>query len=1194
MRTRHPVQEKVRAIQRRAWRLRAVCAGGLWLSGAVGAVFLAGVADYCLRLDDAGVRLLSSAAVLAVCGWCLWRFVAPVFVRRLSELEVAQRIEQRFPQLCDRLSSAVAFLGQAEEQPAAGSPDLRRAVVATAVADLDRWDFGECLDTRRPRRIAIGAAVVCAVAGFVAAWDWPSTALAVRRLAVPWNVEPWPRRNRLQFVKTPQRLAFGSDFEAELVDRGDRLPPSVQIQIWFDGDDIRQIQTKDMKFLRDRMVYRLDNVRRPLRYRAVGGDDDTMPWRTLELVEPPQVTTLQIRLLPPAYTGWSSVASGENIRALEGTLIEVAGRISRPTAAVRLRTEKDKPASTAVAPGRLSEDGLRFTIAADAQPPWTVTQSVTYWFEVTDAEGLRGGDDRRWNLRAVPDTPPTVVLEQPAANTFVTADAAVPLAGLVKDDLAIRAIAVRFSRSDNADAEKRETAPIYRGPDAAVAVPRGAAEAGRGAGETRPVEFAWDLAQLRGLKPGAWIDFELTADDYKPQSAQSATRRLTIISVHELEERIASRQAFVLGQLAEVLRTQREARAPVKSLEIGWSGTGRLAVDEVDQLQAAELKQRQVSRLLADPQEGVAAQIAGLLHELRSNRIENPEVTGRMNELLAAVRQISDGQLPPIQTRLIDALKTARETLRAAADAGDAADAAAPGELLSAVQTAGTRQDEVIARLESLLGDFSQWDSYRRFSRELGHLRQSQEELRQDTERTRLDALARGLTELDGDQRVNLRRLAERQIELGRQLDKVQTRMDQMRTELGAGDPAAETLADALDVARRTAVGGQMRETGRRIEDNQLGDAAQNQQTILRHLQELLDTLANRRVHELENRAGQLQSALEELKELRAKRHELQAQAERAAEISDPTQRQRELQRLPAAAGELAEQVKRLSRRLERLLAEQAAQSLAGAAASLDQTAAAAAQADAPQALAAGLEAERLLTQAERQLEETQRSAEQELLQEQLERLEQGLAGLASRQQATLNTTVELEALRRQQKDGWTRAQLSSLGVLAREQRAVGAESALLAEKLAAAPAFALGLRGALREMEHAARGLDRQDTGPATQRAEHSALVRLQHMQEALKPDATAPPDGQKPQNPPDPGSQPPSSDGTGRLAELNLLKLMQQEVQRRTGELEQIRLRAGKLTEEQLAALRQLAEEQGRLAELIGELSGQGELNP
>jgi hypothetical protein len=188
-----------------------------------------------------------------------------------------------------------------------------------------------------------------------------------------------------------------------------------------------------------------------------------------------------------------------------------------------------------------------------------------------------------------------------------------------------------------------------------------------------------------------------------------------------------------------------------------------------------------------------------------------------------------------------------------------------------------------------------------------------------------------------------------------------------------------------------------------------------------------------------------------------------------------------------------------------------------------------------------------------------------------------------------LNTTVELDALRRQQEDRWTRAQLSSLGTLAREQRTVETEAASLAEKLAAAPVFALALRGALREMDRAARGLDRQDTGSGTQQAEHGALVRLQHMQEALKRDATPARDGQQPQDPPAQENQPPPADATGRLAELKLLKLMQQEVNRRTGELEEVRLRAGTLAEDQLAAVRQLAEEQGRLAALIGDLSGQ-----
>lgn len=1182
----HPVQQKVRVIQRRAWRLRALRGGAMAAIVVVGAVFLAALADYTLRSDDAGVRLLSSAAVLAVGAWAMGRFAYPVFVRRLSELEVAQRIEQRFPQMCDRLSSAVAFLGQPEDQVTSGSPDLRRAVVATTAADLERWDFAACLDTRRSRRIAVMAAALCALVGLVAAWDWPSAALAARRLAMPWRVEPWPRRNQLQFVKAPTRLAFGSDFEVELVDRNGRLPPSVQIHIRPEGERADKTQIKDMKFFQDRMVYRLDDVRRPFRYRAAGGDDDTMQWRTLELVEPPQVTSQQIRLHPPAYTGWTTVACGENIRTLEGTVIEVAGAVNRPAHAVRLRM--DKPESAGAVFGRLSEGGLRFTIGPDAQPPWTATQSGTYWFEVTDAEGLRGGDDRRWNLRVVPDAPPTVVLEQPAANTSVTADAVLSLSGAVKDDLAIHSISIRFTRSDSPNPDERQTVEIERGPDAAPRRQQAPADVGGSPADVRALEFAWDLSKLAGLKPGAWIDFELTADDYRPQSAQAATRRLTIISLSELEERIASRQAFILGQLAEVLRVQREVRSSVKSREIGLADAGTLAASDVDQLQAGELKQREVGRLLTNPQDGVASQIEGLLHELRSNRIENPESAERMIELLAAVRQISRDQLPPIQTQLISAWKRAREAIRSAL-AGDASQTvSAPPELNDALQAVGRRQDDVIARLENLLGDFSQWDNYRRFSRELARLRQSQDELRQDTERARLDYLGREFKDLDAEQRVNLRRLAERQAELGRQFDKIQTRMDQMRTELAEVDPAAaETLSDALDLARRAALGGSMRETGRRIENNQLGDAAQNQQTILRSLQELLDALANRRVHELEGRAHQLQRAAEELKELRTKQKQLQAKAEQAAAAGDDEQRKRELERLQPAVGELAEQAKRLSRRLERLSAEPAAQSLTAAAAALDQAAEAAKQGEAQRTLEQSREAERQLEQAERQLNETRQSAGRELLQEQMGRLGQELDGLARRQQAALNTTVELEGQRQQQEGRWTRAQLSSLGTLAREQREIATEAAALADKLASAPAFALGLRGALRELDRAARGLDRQETGPPTQQSERNALVRLQQMQEALKREEGREPDDQQ-QNPPGQNNQQPPSDAPERLAELKLLKLMQEEIHRRTVELEEARLRAGTLTEEQTDSLRQLAEEQGRLATMLGELSG------
>ena len=46
-----------------------------------------------------------------------------------------------------------------------------------------------------------------------------------------------------------------------------------------------------------------DNCQRPFAYRVEAGDDHSMPWRRVEVVEPPAVESLSVRLFPPGYTG---------------------------------------------------------------------------------------------------------------------------------------------------------------------------------------------------------------------------------------------------------------------------------------------------------------------------------------------------------------------------------------------------------------------------------------------------------------------------------------------------------------------------------------------------------------------------------------------------------------------------------------------------------------------------------------------------------------------------------------------------------------------------------------------------------------------------------------------------------------------------------------------------------------------------
>jgi hypothetical protein len=1178
----HPVQQKVAAINRRARRLRRVSGVGVWVALAVAAAFLLGAADYLLRFQDPGVRYLSSLGLLAALAGSGYRFLYPAWQYRPSDRQVAQRIEQHFPQLQERLSSAIEFLGQSENDLLAGSPDLRRAVIITTAGQIERLNFGTCLDARRPRWSVVLASMICLIAAAVCSLDVNATWLAARRLAQPWRGDPWPRRYELEFVKQPTRIAAGTDFEVELIGRAGHLPDVVRLYCWFEGESERQAQAFPMKPFGDKLVYRQANVRRSFRYRAVGGDDDTMPWTVLEVVEPPHVESLTNRLHPPAYTGWPVEACGENLLALEGTRVEVAGRLTQPASAVELQT--DHPARPQAVPARLASDGTTFQIPADAEPAWTLTDSAAYWFVVTDAAGLQGGSERRWNARVVRDAPPTVSVDKPGANTFVTRRAVVTIMALVKDDLAIHTIELRFRRSDVSDQE--ESVSLYRGSDLLPRAQVSSLSLAQAQGESRPVSYAWELSQLPNLAPGRTIEFTVAASDYKPQVGQCTPRRLTVISAQELEDRIAARQVFILGQLAEVLRVQRETRLQTKSLEIQAETVGRLTKTDIDQLQAGELSQRQVARLLADPQDGVQVQITSLLDELTSNRLGSPEVARRMQELLKAVQQLQQQPLPEIERNLIRALKVARESLSEGTGAGE--NTPDPAALRAALRGAGEKQDEVIATLENLLGEFTQWDSYRRFAREISRLRQSQQQLRQDTEQTRLDTLGKDLNQLSSQEQANLKRLAERQAELARQFDRIQGRMAEMQIELRETEPlAAETLADALEVARRTAIGGKMRESGRDIERNRVGQATQTQQDVLTHLQDLLETLANRREHELERRLRKWEEAATALKQLRDGQRELRGRLEQAAKTIDGAARRRHLEQLSREQKALAEQAERLARQLQRLQAERASELLQQAAAQQQQAAQAGQQGDQRSALEKAREAERLLDQAEQQLEAQRRQAGQDLFQELLARLEKELQGLVSRQQSLLATTTELDGLRQQQGGTLRREQLASVRDLVAQQRSLAGEVCGWADKVRRAEAFALGFRGAGQEMERAARHLDAAETGEPAQLAEQQALTRLQQLLEALQRDPAAKP-------PPEGGSGKggeatglPPGDAIRRLAELKLLKLMQEEIHRRTRELEDARVRQKTLSQEQNREVAELAQQQGQLADLLLNLS-------
>ena len=1217
LRRRAAIELKLERVRTRV-RLLVALHGLSWIAGAViTAAMVLGLADYLTRSPDRGLRMISSLALLAVVGWTCYRYLYLGLVTRLGDLELASRLQRRFPSLGDGLSSAVEFLVQPEDDPTAGSVALRRAVIAQTTADCDGLDFRHCIEPAPTVRAALSTLVICLTALSLLVLDPLSSGIAAVRLVNPLSHVTWPQTYRLVLCEEVTRVARGQVFEVEVVDQsGIKLPSDVRIHYRLenpDGTEARESElmrfvdgtiaarrengTTDPKRQKGVMVARRENVTRPFSYRVEGGDDHSMPWIPVEVVDPPTLESVSVTLTPPDYTGWPPERAEKNIRALVGTRVEIRARSTKPLESALLCLEG----------GGEIQAQLGGEASCQVAVGFVVESSGACWFRLTELtddfpsvghgnappngqEGLTGGSDTRWEIRAVPDVPPTVSIEQPAGNVFVTPHAVVPVQVAAKDDLAVHRIELAFSRSDRPE-ENDSLLPLYVGPDR-VEPQAGGLSSGVELGHNLvPPPYNWQLSEL-GLRPGAQITFHAIATDYRPGTGKSEPRRLVIITPEELTERIAARQASIISKLSRVLEMQRQSRRQVGDLEIRLGEVGRLSQLDVDHLRGAELGQREVSHTLSSRSEGVPMHILSLLADLENNKVDSPDIQRQMHALLDEIDRLARQHLPVIGRELTSAIKAVQVRLQdqPADDASTAPNEhknqTAPPDpaVVDPLAAAGRHQDQVIASLEQMLDQLGEWDRYRRFHSEISHLLRDQEEHHRSTKQLGGRTLTKELDDLLPQESADLKILARRQFDLAHQLDNVQQAMQRAGEQLRQSNPLfAETVSDALYRARELAVSGRMRSAGGDIQQNQMGQASRRQEEIIQNLREILDVLANRREHELGRLIKQLRDAESELAEMAAKQEGLRKQIEEAERLPDEAERGRQLERLSREQEQLEEQAERMSRRLERLLAESAGQTVAQAAEKMHQAAESARQGSCQAASQQAHGAKQDLDEARRQVQERRLEAEVELALEQMARLEETLQGMHRREERIIEETLRLDQLAQDQ-GRLSRAQNVTLRDLARDQDLLRSETVALTKKLVGAEVFNLALSGAASEMARAAALLGRGQTGGPAQRAEQNALRRLGQLLEALKPEEPEeePDESDSGQGGQGESGQPPGS-GVQTLVELKLLKLLQQEINLRTRELEEALGPAETLTDEARREYTQLSEEQGRLADLL-----------
>lgn len=446
----HSIQLQIRSIARQARRLllvHGICQFGLVI---ISTAFLAGLIDYVLRLQDQGIRLIISSMFGLTLIWSFRRFVLPSFHRRFGEVEVAEHVERRFPELGDQLSSSLSFLIGDQTANQAESATLRQSVISQTEALVRQLRLQECLDRRSTRRAVITCLLMLLAIGCICLMDREGASLAVRRLATPWSRDAWPRRNSLEIVNPPERIALGQDFEIEVVDIHDRLPKDATIHLWFEGDRESEIETALARRGEGRFHYTRNNVARAFKYRVTGGDDDSMEWKSLQVVEPVRIVDFRAVVEPPTYSGIKASESEiAAIRVLEGSRVTLHGRTDRPLRAARAIVSIDGVKEVIEAEVNAKENAFVVT----SLPTGTACKGQ-YWIELEEADGVVSEGDTRASWEIVPDRSPLVTVVTPTNDAYFTPMQFFQFESAAADDLAIQGLMVHVGEA---------TIPLYVG-----------------------------------------------------------------------------------------------------------------------------------------------------------------------------------------------------------------------------------------------------------------------------------------------------------------------------------------------------------------------------------------------------------------------------------------------------------------------------------------------------------------------------------------------------------------------------------------------------------------------------------------------------------------------------------------------------------------------------------------------------------
>ncbi|MFP4052929.1 MAG: hypothetical protein ACLFV7_03595 [Phycisphaerae bacterium] len=624
---------------RAALRARLAGEGVAWgIIFLVSLMFASLVLDYLFRLDRP-LRVALTASALVVLGYVLWRqLIAPMLVGMDTE-SLALLAEQKYPQLGDRLISALQF--SRTEQAGGWSQAMVDRMAEQANEIARPLDLRQIIEKRLMMR-TLGGAGLAAVVAVLFVLLAPNTAGLWFQRNVLFAQVDWPQDTYLVVTGADENGNFtvlrGEDLQVVIeVEPNSVAPAYITLHAEYEtvGETEERLDlASDGPGGVQRYVKTFQAVSEEFEFYVVGGDDnrDRRNPHKVFIIDPPTLEQLQFEIEYPRYMFRANQPISAEVGVIPvpvGSHVVVRGLSSKPLekAGILLDDNDEPVGKTAVLPYK--EKGGKETLRRIESKFYVgganEARTRKLRFLLVDSEGNRSTRGQQYMLQLQRDQRPSVTAKRSGVETLITTQAQIPLSIKVTDDHGID--------------QARVTVKV--GDEEAVAVDEPLKPKSETQKEFRE-DTILDLQTHPELKlvPGTLMHVIVEAEDNFPENpnvGKSSPINFRVVGDSELMNHLLSTYKNAAVSLGQAVVSQSDAT--------GKTGTVSefLQANEVD----AEVRRKlteagQIEGSVASEVIKCADQVDTVLVQMRLNRLGSDDQRSQLASQIRRLRALEE------------------------------------------------------------------------------------------------------------------------------------------------------------------------------------------------------------------------------------------------------------------------------------------------------------------------------------------------------------------------------------------------------------------------------------------------------------------------------------------------------------------------------------------------------------------------